>query len=79
MTEENNGNGLEKKRFELRAGLAIASFIMMCIFTIMMFFFVPETKLKILSDMSFMIYFSFSGIIAAAMGFKTIEGSKWMK
>ena len=70
---------LEKKRFQSRMVLAYISMFSMIAFTVLLWFFVPIEKLEIISDISFYLYFSLSGIIGAAMGLKTIEKTKWSK
>ncbi len=76
---EDNGNGgkrLEKKRFQNKAALAWVSIISMIRFTIALWFFVPETRLKIIAEASAWIYFAFTSVIGAALGLKTWSEKK---
>jgi uncharacterized membrane protein (GlpM family) len=77
MNEENNGNGkLAKKRFQNKAALAWVSMISMIIFTVALWFFVPETRLKIIAEASAWIYFAFTSVIGASLGLKTWSEKK---
>ena len=71
MSEENNGNGLEKKRFQVKSGLAVSSFIAMIVLTLLLWFVVPESRLKIISEASTWMYFACTSITGAAVGFQT--------
>lgn len=74
-TGGNNGNGvgakLERKRFQNKMGLAWVSMASLIGFTIALWFFVPESRLNIIAEASAWIYFAFTSVIGAAMGFKT--------
>lgn len=77
MSECENGNGekedgkLAKKRFENKMALAWVSMVAMIGFTIALWFFVPESRLNTIAEASAWIYFAFTSIIGAAIGFKT--------
>lgn len=70
---------LERKKFQSRMGLAYLSFFVQFILLILLFFFVPADRIKEIIGIAPYMLFSFTSIIAAAMGFKTIEKSKWSK
>ena len=62
---------LDRKRFQSRMGLAYISMFGIFLFTILLWFFVPENRLEICSNTAFYVYFGFTGVIGAAMGFKS--------
>jgi hypothetical protein len=66
-------NGIEKSRFMTRKWLAWACFFAQCIFTVLLWFFVPLDRLKIITEMSAYLYFSFTGVMGAVVGFKTFS------
>jgi len=69
---EKKVNGkLERQRFENKVGLAWVSMGALIGFTIALWFFVPESRLQIIAEASAWIYFAFTSIIGAAIGFQT--------
>ena len=74
--ENHSGKRLEKKRFQNKAALAWVAMISMIGFTIALWFFVPETRLKIIAEASAWIYFAFTSVIGASLGLKTWSEKK---
>ena len=71
MSTEEKQIKLEKRKFQSRMGLAYLSFAAQVIFTVLLWFFVPDNRLEIVSGMSPYVYFSFTTIMGAAMGLKS--------
>ena len=74
MTEENNNVELQnnKDRWKNRRKMAWTSLIsMICITLILLTSFVPETRLKILTDIITWYFFASASVIGAYMGFTT--------
>lgn len=67
---------LAKKKFQSRMGLAYISMAAMITLTILLWFFIPENRLDICVGMSPYLYFAFTSIIGAAMGFKSWSEKK---
>ena len=76
MTEENDNGKLAKKRFVLKSGLAVASLAAMIGLTLVLWFLVPIERLKIIMDTSFYLYFAFTSIAGAAVGFESWSTKK---
>jgi hypothetical protein len=74
--EKKTNGKLEKQRFQNKMGLAWVSMISIIVFTIALWFFVPEARLKIIAEASAWPYFAFTSIIGAAIGFKTWSDKK---
>lgn len=66
-----NGNGLTRIRWKNRRRMAWVSLISMLIVTILVLFYIPEERLKILSEVITWFYFSMASVIGCYMGFTT--------
>ena len=74
--DEKESKRLAKKKFQSRMGLAYISMVSMITLTISLWFFVPMERLEICVGMSPYLYFAFTSIIGAAMGFKSWSEKK---
>lgn len=78
MLKNINTNNMEqeKLKWKNRRKMAWTSLISMLIFTILILFVVPESRLTILTDVIVWFYFAMTSIIGAYMGFTTLSAIK---
>lgn len=71
--EENNISPDPKLRWQNRRRMAWLSLTSILIVTILAFFVVPESRLKLLGDVINMFYLSMASIVGAYVGFATLD------
>ena len=71
-----NNMELEQKKWKNRRQMAWTSLWSMNIFTILILFFVSESRLIILVDVITWFYFAMTSVIGAYMGFTTLSAIK---
>jgi len=78
MFKNINTNNMEqeKLKWKNRRQMAWFSLHSMIVFTILILFFVPESRLEILADVIVWFYFAMTSIIGAYMGFTTLSAIK---
>lgn len=71
-----NNMEIEKLKWKNRRRMAWVSLISMIIFTALLFFVIPESRIKILSEVIVWFYFVMTSVIGAYMGFTTLSEIK---
>lgn len=71
--EENNTSPDPKLRWQNRRRMAWIALISILIVTILAFFVVVESRLKLLGDVINMFYLSMASIVGAYVGFATLD------
>lgn len=71
-TTNGNGNGgLTRIRWKNRRRMAWVSLISMLVVTVLVLFYIPEERLKLLEEVITWFYFSMASVIGCYMGFTT--------
>lgn len=73
MDENNNTSPDPKLRWRNRRRMAWIALISILVATILAFFIIPESRLKLLSDVINMFYLSMASIVGAYVGFATFD------
>jgi len=78
MLKNINTNNMEQEKIKWknRRQMAWLSLNSMIIFTVLILFFVPESRLEILTDVITWFYFAMTSVIGAYMGFTTLSAIK---
>jgi hypothetical protein len=74
--EEQNNELNNKIRWKNRRRMAWSAFVSILVVTALCLFVIPESRLKILTEIITWFYFINGGIIAAYMGFTTMASIK---
>lgn len=71
--EDNNTTPNQKSRWKNRRRMAWVALVSILIVTILAFFIVAESRLKLLGDVINMFYLSMASIVGAYVGFATLD------
>lgn len=71
--EDNNITPNQKSRWKNRRRMAWVALVSILVVTILAFFIVAESRLKLLGDVINMFYLSMASIVGAYVGFATLD------
>ncbi len=71
--EDNNTSPNQKSRWKNRRRMAWVALVSILVVTILAFFVVTESRLKLLGDVINMFYLSMASIVGAYVGFATLD------
>ena len=71
--EDNNATPNQKSRWQNRRKMAWIALASILVVTILAFFVVEESRLKLLGDVINMFYLSMASIVGAYLGFATLD------
>lgn len=71
--EQNNPTPDPKTRWQNRRRMAWIALTSILVVTVLAFFIVPESRLKLLGDVINMFYLSMASIVGAYVGFATLD------